>query len=145
MSATARRGRRVLVATELTCPAAAMEQAVALAGRDGRVVLASVLVVPHAQPLEALLDRAVCDACAVLDAGEAMAGGAVAFDTRLLRGRSFAEAVLAEMEAEPCDVLVLQVERGGLRNGMRAQVETLMERAAATVVLVRPGPATATP
>ena len=130
---------RVLVATDHHCPAIALRHAAALAGREGEVVLASVLVVPHAQPLEAALDLAVADACAVLDAGERTAAGAASFDTRLLRARSFAEAVLSAMEEEYFDVLVLQVGRSGMRNGMRAQVETLMERAAATVVLVRPG------
>lgn len=138
-------GTRVLVATDHHCPAVALRHAAALAGREGEVVLASVLVVPHAQPLEAALDRAVADACAVLDAGERTAADAASFDTRLLRARSFAEAVLSAMEEEHFDVLVLQVDHGGLRNGMRSQVEILMERVAATVVLVRPGPAAATP
>lgn len=132
-------GTRVLVATDHHCPATALRHAAALAGRDGEVVLASVLVVPHAQPLDASLDRAVADACAVLDQGERAAAGAAVFDTRLLRARSFAEGVLEATEAEPYDALVLEVSHGGLRNGMRAQVETLMEKVATTVVLVRPG------
>lgn len=131
-------GRRVLVATEHHCPRAALAHAAALAGRDGEVVLASVLVVPHAQPLEATLDRAVADACAVLDEGERAASGAAVFDTRVLRARSFSEGVLDAMSAEHYDVLVLEAARGGLRNGMRAQVEALMEKAGGTVVLVRP-------
>jgi hypothetical protein len=131
---------RILVATEQHCPAAALRHAAALAGRDGEVVLASVLVVPHAQPLEATLDRAVAGACAVLDAGERAAAGAMSFDTRLVRARSFAEGVLETMAAEHFDVLVLEAPRGGSGNGMRGQFETLMERAEATVVLVRPGP-----
>lgn len=133
-------GTRVLVATDQRCPAAALAHASALAGRDGEVVLASVLVVPHAQPMEATLDLAVADACAVLDAGERAATGAPVFDTRLVRARSFSEGVLETMAAEHFDVLVLEAARGGLRNGMRAQVEALMERVEATVVLVRPGP-----
>lgn len=132
-------GPRILVATEHHCPEAALRHAAALAGRDGEVVLASVLVVPHAQPLEATLDRAVSGACAVLDAGEKAAAGAPLFDTRLVRARSFSEGVLDVMAAEHFDVLVLEVARG-LRNGMRTQVDALMERAGATVVLVRPGP-----
>ena len=131
-------GRRVLVATDHHCPTAALEHAAALAGRDGEVVLASVLVVPHAQPLEASLDRAVADACAVLDEGERVVAGSPVFDTRLLRARSFSEGVLDALGAEPYDILVLEASRGGLRNGMRAQVEALMERAEATVVIVRP-------
>lgn len=131
---------RVLVATDGRCPAVALRHAAALAGPDGEVVLACVMVVPHAQPLEAALDRAVADACAVLDAGERAAAAAASFDTRLLRGRSFAEVVLAAMEDERFDALVVQVDHGGLRNGMRAQVDTLLERAGATVVIVRPAP-----
>ena len=137
--------RRVLVATESRCPRAALEHAAAFAGRDGEIVLASVLVVPHAQPLDASLDRTVADACAVLDEAERWVPPGSPFDTRLLRARSFAEAVLDTMEAERFDVLVLQVSRGGLRNGMRAQVEVLMERVDATVVLVRPREAALSP
>lgn len=130
--------RRVLVATEGRCPRVALEHATAFAGEGGEVVLASVLVVPLAQPLDASLDRAVADACAVLDDAERRVPAGVVFDTRLLRGRSFAEAVLDAMLAERFDVLVLQVGRGGLRDGSRAQVDVLMERVDATVVLVRP-------
>ena len=134
-------GMRVLVATDQHCPVTALRLAAALAGRDGEVVLASVLIVPHAQPLEAVLDLAVADACAVLDAGERAASGARLFDTRLVRARSFAEGVLEALAAEHFDVLVLEAPRGGLRNGVRGQFDTLMERAGETVVLVRPGPA----
>lgn len=131
-------GRRVLVATDHHCPATALAHATAFAGPKGEVVLVSVLVVPHAQPIGATLDRAVADACAVLDEGERAAAGVGVFDTRLLRARSFAEGVLEAMDAERYDVLVLEAGRAGLRNGMRSQVEILMQRVAATVVLVRP-------
>lgn len=131
---------RVLVATDQHCPVTALRHAAALAGRDGEVVLASVLIVPHAQPLEASLDLAVAGACGVLDAGERAAAGAAVFDTRLLRARSFAEGVLELLAAERFDVLVVEAPRGGLRNGMRGQFDILMERAEATVMLVRPGP-----
>lgn len=130
---------RVLVATDHHCPTAALRHASAIAGHDGEVVLATVLVVPHAQPLEANLDLAVAEACAVLDEGERAASGAGLFDTRMLRARSFSEGVLDALGAEHFDVLVLEAAGGGLRNGTRAQVEALMERAEGTVVLVRPG------
>jgi len=131
--------RRVLVATDHGCPSAALEHAAALAGTEGEVVFASVLVVPHAQPLEATLDRAVTDACAALDQGERATPGVGTFDTRLLRARSFSEGVLDALAAERYDMLVLETARGGPLNGARAQIETMLERAAPTVVLVRPG------
>ena len=129
---------RVLVATDHDCPSAALAHAAALAGSEGEVVLASVLVVPHAQPLEATLDRAVTDACATLDQGERATAGVRSFDTRLLRARSFSEGVLEALAAEPYDVLVLETARSGPGNGARAQIETVLERADPTVVLVRP-------
>lgn len=131
--------RRVLVATCHDCPAAALAHAAALAGSEGEVVLASILVVPLAQPLGAALDRAVTDACAALDQGERATAGVGSFDTRLLRARSFSEGVLDALAAEPYDALVLETARGGPRNGARAQIETVLERAEPTVVLVRPG------
>lgn len=130
---------RVLVAAESGCPEAALAHGAALAGREGAMVLMAVLVVPHAQPLEAVLDRSVAEACACLDRGERLAAGVARFDTRLVRARSLAEAVLDVLAAEPFDTLVLEAPRGGPRNGHRAQIEHLLERAPATVVLVRPG------
>ena len=101
-------------------------------GRDGEVVLASVVVVPHAQPLEATLDRAVGDACAVLDQGERAAAGAGAFDTRLLRARSFSEGVLDAAAAERLRRDRPRGRPGTPCNGARAQIEAVMERAEST-------------
>ncbi len=136
--------RRVLVATDLSYPDAALHAALRLAGPSGEVVLASVVVVPHAQPLDASLDLAVADACAVLEAGERAARGAAVFDTRLLRARSFAEGVLRALDEEPFDMLVVKVSRAP-GDGNRAQLETLLERAGPPVVLVRAGAAAAGP
>ncbi len=127
---------RILVATDLSYPEAALDAALRLAGPAGEVVLASVVVVPHAQPLDATLDRAVAEACFVLDTGERAARGAAVFDTRLLRARSFAEGVLGALQAEPFDMVVVKISREPNDN-MRAQVEALLERAAPPVVLVR--------
>jgi len=133
-------GARVLVASHRGCPEAALHHAASFAGRDGRVVLASVVVVPLGQPLGAALGRAVEDACAALDAGEraAAAAGAGAFDTRLVRGRSFADAVLRLAREEDFDVIVLEDGPASPCNDERAQIAAVMERAPATVVLVRP-------
>lgn len=132
------RARRVLVATDHHHrPAAALDHAAALAGPHGEVVLASVLVVPMAQPLEADMERAVGKACELLEASERDATAA-SLDTRLVRARSFAEGVLETLAAEPFDLLVLEKERGGLRDGMAGQIETILERADATVAVIRP-------
>ena len=131
-------GARVLVASQRGCPEAALHHAAALAGRDGEVVLASVVVGPHGQPSGASLGRAVDDACAVLDAGERAAAAARSFDTRLVRGRSFADAVLGLAEDEHFDVVVLEDGPASPCNDDRAQIEAVIGRAPATVVLVRP-------
>lgn len=76
--------QRVLVATDHTrCPVMALAPARAVAGPEGEVVLASVLVVPVTQPLDASLDRSVEQACGVLDDADRAAVGD--FDTRLVR------------------------------------------------------------
>ena len=134
-------GARVLVASQRGCPEAALHHAAALAGRDGEVVLASVVVVPHGQPIGASLGRAVDDACAVLDAGERAAAAARSFDTRLVRGRSFAEGVLGAAAEEPFDVIVLEAGPASPCNDDRAQIAAVVARAPATVVLVRPATA----
>jgi nucleotide-binding universal stress UspA family protein len=132
--------RRVLVATDQpSCPMSALEHAAAAAGEGGEVVLASVIVVPVTQPLDANLERSVTRACEVLEDAEAAArerGGA--FDTRLVRARSFAKGVLQTLEAEPFDLLVLERSREQLRNGAGAQTQALLEKAPTTTVLVRP-------
>jgi hypothetical protein len=131
-------GPRVLVASRRGCPEAALEHAAAFAGADGQVVLAAVVVVPLGQPLGAALGRAVEDACAALDAGERAAAGVRSFDTRLVRGRSFADAVLGLAEEEHFDVIVLEDGSASPCNDDRAQVEAVIATAPATVVLVRP-------
>jgi Universal stress protein family len=132
-------GLRVLVATDHErLPTTALRHAAALA-EEGEVVLASVLVVPHAQSLTAALDRAVSSACAMLDEAERAAPDAPgAFDTRLVRARSFAEGVLETLASEPFDVLVVEKARGGARNGGAGQLAALLDRAPPTFVLVRP-------
>jgi nucleotide-binding universal stress UspA family protein len=132
--------RRVLVATNnLHCPRAALEHARALAGAEGEVVLATVMVIPVTQPLGAALERGVRQACDVLDEAErALEGSRADFDTRLVRARSFAKGVLDTLAAEPFDVLVLEQERDQVRNGLRAQIDLLLEKSPLTVVIVRP-------
>ncbi len=127
---------RVLVATDGPCPSVALRHAAARAGADGQVVLAAVVVVPHALPLEAAPEGAVAAACAMLDRGERLVPAA-ALDTRLLRARSFSEGVLGLLADEPFDALVVEVA-GPARNGARAQLEVLMERAGPECVVVSP-------
>ena len=132
------RALRVLVATDhRRCPGEAIPHARALAGPGGAVILASILVVPVSQPMDATLDRAVAAACDVLDRGEHR--GDVT-DTRLVRARSFARGVLDTLADEAFDVVVLERPAGVPANGMATQVETLMEKAPATLVVIRPAP-----
>ena len=93
------------------------------------MVLAAVLVVPMAQPLGASLEGAAAAACEVLDAGRARVQGG-AFDTRLVRVRSFAEGVLQLLDGEPFDLLVLERRRDQLRNGAGAQTQALTRESA---------------
>lgn len=133
-----RRGVRVLVATDHHHhPRVTLEHAAALAGPGGEVVLCVVLVVPMSQPLEANMERAVGDACALLEAGERGASAAT-LDTRLVRARSFAEGVLEMLAAESFDVLAVERGAPGSRDGMLDQIELLVERAGVTVSVVRP-------
>jgi hypothetical protein len=131
--------RRILVATDHErCPATALAHAADLAGPSGEVVLEAVLVVPHAQPLSAALDRAVATACGMLDGAErATSVPAGAFDTRLVRARSFAEGVLQTLASEPFDLVLVEKGPGAPRDGA-AQIAALLDKAAPTVMLVRP-------
>jgi Universal stress protein family len=135
-----RGSRRVLVATDnRRCPVTALEHAAAVAGDGGEVVLASVIVVPVTQPLDANLERPVGQACGVLEKAEvatkAMPGS---FDTRIVRARSFSKGVLEVLGEERFDLLVLEQGRDGLKDGPASQTAALLEKAAPTVVLVRP-------
>ncbi|MDX6555261.1 MAG: hypothetical protein QOD86_1456 [Miltoncostaeaceae bacterium] len=132
-------GRRVLVATDhRRCATAVLDDAAGLAGADGEVVLAAVLVVPLDQPIDAALDRAVDDAGTVLEAGERRRLPVRAFDTRLVRARSFADGVDRLLEEERFDILVLQRVCGVVHTGLERQQEALVERAGLTVALIRP-------
>jgi hypothetical protein len=135
-----RPSRRVLVATDdRRLPAAALEHALALAGDRGEVVLATIIVVPLTQPLSANLEDPVGRACELLDAGDRLArGAAAAFDTRIVRARTFAKGILETLDSEPFDVVVVEQTREQLRNGGAAQTATVFEKAGPMVVLVRP-------
>ena len=132
--------RRILVGTDHErCPATALEHAGTLAGPGGEVVLASVLVVPHSQPLTAALDRAVASACGMLDEAErATPIAAGSFGTRVVRARSFAEGILETLASEHFDLLMVERGTGAPRNGGAGQIQALLEKADATVMLVRP-------
>jgi len=136
----AKHGRRVLVATDQPhCPITALEHAAAVAGEGGEVVLASVVVIPVTQPLDANLEGSITRACEVLeDAEDAARARGGAFDTRLVRARSFAKGVLQTLAGEPFDMLVLERARDQLRNGAAGQTQALFEKADTTVVVVRP-------
>ena len=131
--------RRVLVATDHErLPGTALDLAGDLA-TGGEVVLAAVLVVPHAQPLDASLDRAVASACAMLDEAERASDAPPgAFDTRLVRARSFAEGVLETLAAERFDVVLVEKRDGAATHDGAAQVQAILEKAPPVVVLVRP-------
>jgi nucleotide-binding universal stress UspA family protein len=132
--------RRILVATDdRRLPRAALDQALAVAGHDGEVVLAAIIVVPVTQPLEANLAESVARACEVLDAGDRLAREAPPdFDTRLVRARTFAKGVLQTLDAETFDAVVLEQSREQLRDGAASQAATVLEKAGPTVILVRP-------
>jgi hypothetical protein len=131
--------RRVLVATaKERRPRTALRLAGDLAGPDGDVVLAAVLVVPHSLPLEAALDRPVTAACEMLDEAEREAPGTGTFDTRLVRARSFAEGVLETLDAERFDLVLMERGMGPPIDGAVAQITALMEKAAPAVMIVRP-------
>jgi hypothetical protein len=130
--------RRVLVATDHErCPRTALSYARDLAGAQGEVVLAAVLVVPLAQPLDAALERGVSSACGVLDEAERTTGDG-GFDTRIVRARSLADGVLGTLAGEPFDLVLLEKARDTPLDGWGAQIATLLEKAQTTVVLVRP-------
>ncbi len=132
--------RRVLVATDHERrPDTALEAAAGLAGPGGEVVLAAVLVVPHSQPLDAALDRAVASACAMLDeADRASALPPDAFDTRLVRARSFAEGVLETLAAERFAAVLVEKRDGAATHDGAAQIHAILEKARPVVMLVRP-------
>ena len=133
-------GRRVLVATDHERrPDTALRAAADLAGDGGEVVLAAVLVVPHSQPLDAALDRAVSSACGMLDDAErASALPPGAFDTRLVRARSFAEGVLETLAAERFEAVLVEKRGGAPTLDGAAQIHAILEKARPVVMLVRP-------
>ena len=122
--------------SELDCPSEALAHAAALAGTDCEVVLASVTIVPHSEPLDP-------GGAPVPDGGwgpdAQTVAGVATVGTRRLRARSFSEAVLDAVAAERYDAIVIQAVRETPCNGAKAQIEAVLERAAPTVVLVRPG------
>jgi hypothetical protein len=129
----------VLVATGKRCPSAALELATDLAGERGEVVLAAILVVPLALPMDASLAEAVTLVCEVLDQGERELADAHERDTRLVRARSFSEGVLETLAAERFDLLLIErLKNGRDRSEANAQIATILEKAPVTVLIARP-------
>ena len=77
----------------------------------------------------------------MLDEAERVAApAAAAFDTRLVRARSFAEGVLETLAAEPFDLLVMERGLGASLDGATAQVSALFEKARWTASSTGPEP-----
>ena len=132
-----RRGRALVATDHKSCPTAALKVARSVVGHDGEVVLASIVVVPVTQPLDAQLSRTLEQACENLDKSEMAVTGA--FDTRLVRSRGFARGVSETLDAEPdFDFVVIQQDKDHRQEDAAAHLAQRLEGTETTLVVVRP-------
>lgn len=130
------RGRVLVAARRGVASEVVVRLAAALAGREGRVTVAEVVVVPMS---ESLSPGAVPDGEPLGAAARAAAAAGAPVATRSVRARAFAQGLLEAIDAESPDLVVIEYRRGQMRHGAEGQFSQLWERSPVPVVAVRSG------
>ena len=143
---TARRDDRVrqilLPFTGGTISRRALQAAVRLARAENAVIMPAFLVrVPRHLPLDAPLPRQAEEGMPLLEAIEqrVIADG-VPVDSRVARGRSYRDALKRLLDSEHFDRIIVSTVSDPRRGLSRSDLEWLLERAPAEIMILRPAP-----
>ena len=120
----------------------AFDAAVRLARVEDATIMPAYLArVPRHLALDAPLPVQCLQAMPLLEAIEQRASTqGVAVDTRIIRGRTYRDALRRMLEAEPVDRVIVSATSSA-RNGLSADdLEWLLEKVPAEVMILRPGP-----
>jgi nucleotide-binding universal stress UspA family protein len=135
--------RRILLPfTGMSISRRAFDAAVRLARVEEATIMPAYLArVPRHLALDSPLPAQCLQAMPLLEAIEQRASTqGVAVDTRIIRGRTYRDALRRMLEAEPVDRVIVSATSSG-RNGLSADdLEWLLEKVPAEVLILRPDP-----
>jgi hypothetical protein len=135
--------RRILLPfTGMSISGRAFDAAVRLARVEEATIMPTYLArVPRHLALDAPLPAQCLQAMPLLEAIEQRASSAgVPVDTRIMRGRTYRDALRRMIEAEPVDRVIVSATSSA-RNGLSADdLEWLLEKVPAEVMILRPDP-----
>ena len=108
---------------------------------DATIMPAYLARVPRYLAIDAPLPAQCLQAMPLLEAIEQRASNqGVAVDTRIIRGRTYRDALRRMLDAEPVDRVIVSATSSA-RNGLSADdLEWLLEKVPAEVLILRPDP-----
>jgi hypothetical protein len=135
--------RRILLPfTGMSISRRSFDAAVRLARAEDATIMPAYLArVPRQLALEAPLPAQCLQAMPLLEAIEQRASTqGVAVDTRIVRGRTYRDALRRMLEDEPVDRVIVSATSNG-HNGLSAEdLEWMLEKVPAEVLILRPDP-----
>jgi len=135
--------RRILLPfTGMSISGRAFDAAVRLARVEEATIMPAYLAcVPRYLALDAALPAQCLQAMPLLEAIEQRASNqGVPVDTRIIRGRTYRDALRRMLEAEPVDRVIVSATSNG-RKGLSAEdLEWMLEKVPAEVLILRPDP-----
>jgi universal stress protein family protein len=135
--------RRILLPfTGMSISRRAFDAAVRLARAEEATIMPAYLArVPRQLPLDAPLPAQCLQAMPLLEAIEQRASSqGVAVDTRIIRGRTYRDALRRMLDSEPVDRVIVSATANS-RKGLSADdLEWMLEKVPAEVLILRPDP-----
>jgi hypothetical protein len=135
--------RRILLPfTGMSISRRSFDAAVRLARAEDATIMPAYLArVPRQLALDAPLPAQCLQAMPLLEAIEQRASTqGVAVDTRIIRGRTYRDALQRMLDSEPVDRVIVSATSNG-RKGLSADdLEWLLEKVPAEVLILRPDP-----
>lgn len=135
--------RRILLPfTGTSISRRSFDAAVRLARAEDATIMPAYLArVPRTLPLDAPLPAQCLQAMPLLDAIEQRASTqGVAVDTRVIRGRTYRDALRRMLDDEPVDRVIVSATSNGHKGLSAEDLEWMLEKVPAEVLILRPDP-----
>jgi nucleotide-binding universal stress UspA family protein len=135
--------RRIMVPfTGMSISRRAFDAAIRLARVEGATIMPTYLArVPRHLPLDAPLPNQCEQIMPLLEAIEQRAiAQDVSVDSRIVRGRTYRDALRRTLDAEPVDRVIVSATANGNKGLSADDLEWLLEKVPAEVLILRPDP-----
>jgi hypothetical protein len=135
--------RRILLPfTGMSISRRSFDAAVRLARAEDATIMPAYLArVPRYLPLDAPLPAQCLQAMPLLEAIEQRASTqGVAVDTRVIRGRTYRDALRRMLDDEPVDRVIVSATSNGHKGLSAEDLEWMLEKVPAEVLILRPDP-----